>query len=496
MAPKTGRGEKAEWRVVGEKTEAKPSESGAAKGSSSGTEKKGGKGKRGGKGKESAEETAAPWSKQADEEEDGSRRKPAKGKGRKGGNKAQAQAEDYYGEDDGSWGKGWSSGWDTGWDSYGGRQGGNNGEKPKSRNKGGGSGKRDGYSAVDYSQGPAGGDEDYYEGYDYGYGGSYGYAYGPDSWQPMPQQVEPAPPPPPPKKSEWTEYKTPEGDVYYHSSRTGLTQWDRPAELDPPKPPEPEPVPQGIDKNDGDVGHGRKGGGRGRGGDRGDDHERDDQRRGGGGGDGGARRNRDGGADGQRKGGRGGASKKEGGSMPKDKEASDFGPPGCNLFVFHLPDDWTDDDLHEYFAPHGSVVSAKVMKELGTGRSRGFGFVSYEDRVSAATAIKKMQGYKILGKRLKVEFKKGEMDGGALQDGQTDPSQEEDSGAPKKSYPDDERLIGYLRAISAKNVVTALKESENPESADASGAMDPIAADTEDAGFSMGADDAAEDAES
>merc|ERR1712039_667916 len=100
-----------------------------------------------------------------------------------------------------------------------------------------------------------------------------------------------------------------------------------------------------------------------------------------------------------------------------DQDAADFGPPGCNLFVFHLPDDWTDDDLHEYFCPHGNIVSAKVMKEIGTGRSRGFGFVSYEDRISAATAIKKMQGYKILGKRLKVEFKKGDGDDIRPEDG-------------------------------------------------------------------------------
>merc|ERR1712151_1445792 len=114
---------------------------------------------------------------------------------------------------------------------------------------------------------------------------------------------------------------------------------------------------------------------------------------------------------------------------------------------------WTDDDLHEYFSPHGTVVSAKVMGELGTGRSRGFGFVSYEDRVSAATAIKKMQGYKILGKRLKVEFKKGEgNDGSDLAD---------ENDRPATSGPDDERLIGYLRAISAKNAVQALQEQSN-----------------------------------
>jgi RNA recognition motif-containing protein len=98
------------------------------------------------------------------------------------------------------------------------------------------------------------------------------------------------------------------------------------------------------------------------------------------------------------------------------------------------------------------------MKELGTGRSRGFGFVSYEDRVSAATAVKKMQGYKILGKRLKVEFKKGEGES-SVEDG-VPPADADDGGNTKKSYPDDERLIGYLRAISAKSAVESLKEKE------------------------------------
>ena len=89
------------------------------------------------------------------------------------------------------------------------------------------------------------------------------------------------------------------------------------------------------------------------------------------------------------------------------------------------------------------------MKELGTGRSRGFGFVSYEAQADAATAIRKMQGYKIQGKRLKVEFKKGE-------------TTEE----PKEKAPsaDDERLIGYLRAISAQSVVQSLKSTEKKES--------------------------------
>merc|ERR1712032_1276345 len=82
---------------------------------------------------------------------------------------------------------------------------------------------------------------------------------------------------------------------------------------------------------------------------------------------------------------------------------------------------------------------------------------------SSATAIKKMQGYKVMGKRLKVEFKKGEHDGSKGDDDFRHldfDGDGEGSSLGKKSYPDDERLIGYLRAISAKNVVQSLKENE------------------------------------
>ena len=45
------------------------------------------------------------------------------------------------------------------------------------------------------------------------------------------------------------------------------------------------------------------------------------------------------------------------------KENTIAGPVGCNLFVFHLPDDWLDDDLNEHFSPHGPIISATIMKE-------------------------------------------------------------------------------------------------------------------------------------
>ena len=119
-------------------------------------------------------------------------------------------------------------------------------------------------------------------------------------------------------------------------------------------------------------------------------------------------------------------------------------PPGYKLFFFSFPDDWTEEHLSEYFQPRDNLLGARVREEVGTGRARGFGFVSYGDRVSAATAIEIMQGYKILGKRLKVEFKKNEINDNQLMSGLKTSSA---GVAPlqKEGYPGDERLIGYVR---------------------------------------------------
>ena len=47
------------------------------------------------------------------------------------------------------------------------------------------------------------------------------------------------------------------------------------------------------------------------------------------------------------------------------------------------------------------------MTDKKEGRSRGFGFVSYEDPIHAEEAIKRVNGKQVLGKRLKVELKQG-----------------------------------------------------------------------------------------
>jgi len=65
---------------------------------------------------------------------------------------------------------------------------------------------------------------------------------------------------------------------------------------------------------------------------------------------------------------------------------------------------WNTDEeiLREAFGKYGEVVEAKVITDRDTGRSRGFGFVSFSDHDGVEKAISEMDGKELDGRNIKV----------------------------------------------------------------------------------------------
>jgi RNA recognition motif-containing protein len=72
------------------------------------------------------------------------------------------------------------------------------------------------------------------------------------------------------------------------------------------------------------------------------------------------------------------------------------------LFVGSLPWSINDQILQNTFEAHGTVVSAKVVMDRSTGRSRGFGFVEMENPEDAQKAIRALNDSTLQGRSIIV----------------------------------------------------------------------------------------------
>ena len=75
-----------------------------------------------------------------------------------------------------------------------------------------------------------------------------------------------------------------------------------------------------------------------------------------------------------------------------------------NLFIGSLAYATTDDGLKEFFAQIGPVASARVITDRDTGRSKGFGFVEFENDDDNQKAVDQLNGKELDGRPINVSL--------------------------------------------------------------------------------------------
>lgn len=74
-----------------------------------------------------------------------------------------------------------------------------------------------------------------------------------------------------------------------------------------------------------------------------------------------------------------------------------------NIYVGNLPYSVRDEELRATFEPFGNVVSAEVIFDKRTRRSRGYGFVEMSQEAEAQSAIAALNGKELYGRELRVD---------------------------------------------------------------------------------------------
>jgi RNA recognition motif-containing protein len=77
-----------------------------------------------------------------------------------------------------------------------------------------------------------------------------------------------------------------------------------------------------------------------------------------------------------------------------------------SIYVGNLPYSVNESSLNEIFSPYGTVISTKIITDMQTGRSKGFGFVEMSSDEESAKAIKELDNAELEGRNIKVNLAK------------------------------------------------------------------------------------------
>ncbi|KAK6931754.1 RNA recognition motif domain [Dillenia turbinata] len=73
------------------------------------------------------------------------------------------------------------------------------------------------------------------------------------------------------------------------------------------------------------------------------------------------------------------------------------------IFIGGVPFDLTEGDLLAVFAQYGEIVDVNLVRDKGTGKSKGFAFLAYEDQRSTNLAVDNLNGAQVLGRIIRVD---------------------------------------------------------------------------------------------
>ncbi|KAF8393612.1 hypothetical protein HHK36_021856 [Tetracentron sinense] len=93
-------------------------------------------------------------------------------------------------------------------------------------------------------------------------------------------------------------------------------------------------------------------------------------------------------------------------TVPREDMQDKVGSKTKKIFVGGIPPSFTEDELKEYFSSYGNIVEHQIMLDHSTGRSRGFGFVTFESEDTVEEIISVGKTHELGGKQ--VEIKKAE----------------------------------------------------------------------------------------
>jgi RNA recognition motif-containing protein len=84
-----------------------------------------------------------------------------------------------------------------------------------------------------------------------------------------------------------------------------------------------------------------------------------------------------------------------------------------NIYVSNISYTATDEALQEAFAAHGTVESARIIRDRLSGRSRGFGFVEMPNEEEGRKAVEALAGVELMGRAISVREARPKEEGGA-----------------------------------------------------------------------------------